>query len=517
ADDLRRYLNRFAILARRAGPVARLKKWVKRNPALTAVLGCLLLAVLAAGLFAFQAKRTGDLLRQKHQVMAVDKAILDAMSGDAESGLRSIAQAEQLGAEPGQLNMLRGLVELHRGHVKEALVHLEQADKQWPDRVAVKALLAMAYLADLQYLRYTEMCVLAEHLGPRTPEDFIFFSQAQAGIDPRRGLATLDRAPARARQSPVARLVRAIIQTWYAQMTGRIEDAEEALRDIDRVELPDNPLLLNMHVQALLTAAHAVGPDRSARDAYWNRAGTVAKQLTRFPDLPIAIQGRCMVYDAIGDDDTLLEVVRQGRQHVENATAFDFYEYDVLYRRKQFGQALASARARRASDSLEYLVPQAVVLVALGQTAEAERLLLRALDIARRAKTAGATFGYLYLLGPGAQIDPRQAARDALEQSSHLIPDWRNGWYRDLLKFNAGQMGDDELVAKAQSSCINQCEGYFYIGLHKLAEGKRAEAKKWFQKSVDTGVFAYDEYLWSRAFLANIDDPNWLPWAIEKK
>jgi serine/threonine protein kinase len=35
ADDLRRYLNRFAIAAKRAGPLTRARKWVKRNPALS--------------------------------------------------------------------------------------------------------------------------------------------------------------------------------------------------------------------------------------------------------------------------------------------------------------------------------------------------------------------------------------------------------------------------------------------------------------------------------------------------
>jgi hypothetical protein len=40
------------------------------------------------------------------------------MSGEAESALRAVAEAEQLGAEAGQLNLLRGLVELHRGRLK---------------------------------------------------------------------------------------------------------------------------------------------------------------------------------------------------------------------------------------------------------------------------------------------------------------------------------------------------------------------------------------------------------------
>jgi len=55
------------------------------------------------------------------------------------------------------------------------------------------------------------------------------------------------------------------------------------------------------------------------------------------------------------------------------------------------------------------------------------------------------------------------------------------------------------------------------VGLHRLAERKRAEAKECFMKSADTGVFSFNEFIWSSAFLACIDDPNWLPWAAEKK
>jgi hypothetical protein len=50
-----------------------------------------------------------------------------------------------------------------------------------------------------------------------------------------------------------------------------------------------------------------------------------------------------------------------------------------------------------------------------------------------------------------------------------------------------------------------------------LAEGNRAEAKAYFRRSVDTGIFTYFEYIWSRAFLARIDDPDWLPWTPMKK
>src|SRR5919204_3043360 len=50
AEDLRRYVNRFAISARRGGPVARAVKWVKRRPGVAALLGGLGAAVLLGGL-----------------------------------------------------------------------------------------------------------------------------------------------------------------------------------------------------------------------------------------------------------------------------------------------------------------------------------------------------------------------------------------------------------------------------------------------------------------------------------
>src|SRR5262249_14319238 len=55
AEDLRRYVNRFAISARRTGPVQRLVKWVKRRPAVAASLGCVLIAVCLMLAFAYQA------------------------------------------------------------------------------------------------------------------------------------------------------------------------------------------------------------------------------------------------------------------------------------------------------------------------------------------------------------------------------------------------------------------------------------------------------------------------------
>jgi serine/threonine protein kinase len=146
ADDLRRYMNRFAISAKRAGPFTRLKKWIARNPAVAGGSIAVVLALGVAGFFAWQAKLDRDQLRAEQRQTAVDKAILEAVSGDATVALEAINEADNKGAEKGQVNLLRGVVEIHRGNPKEALLHLAQADQQLPDSVAVKALQAKAFL-----------------------------------------------------------------------------------------------------------------------------------------------------------------------------------------------------------------------------------------------------------------------------------------------------------------------------------------------------------------------------------
>ena len=86
-----------------------------------------------------------------------------------------------------------------------------------------------------------------------------------------------------------------------------------------------------------------------------------------------------------------------------------------------------------------------------------------------------------------------------------------------MLAYHAGVIDDAELLKKAGAFRYSQCEAHFYIGLGKLADGKRAEAKACFRCSLDTGVFFFGEYMFSLAFLARIDDPDWLPWCPMKE
>src|SRR5262249_27011061 len=124
---------------------------------------------------------------------------------------------------------------------------------------------------------------------------------------------------------------------------------------------------------------------------------------------------------------------------------------------------------------------------------------------------------YLQLLGPEYRVKTREMYLEIHERSAHLIPTWRDRWYHDLLAFHCGLIDDEALLRKAGENRFNLCEAHFYIGLRRWGEGKRSEAKACFRRVMATGVFLYEEYIWSRAFLACIDDPAWMPWVPVKE
>src|SRR5262249_54200072 len=120
AEDVRRFLEGGLIQARGVGLVERLWSRWPRRPDLGVAAASELRARLVAGRFALQAHRIDEQLRTEKRQYAVERAQLAAMNGDADGAAAVIAEAESLGASPGQMHLLRGQVAFHRGDVEAA-------------------------------------------------------------------------------------------------------------------------------------------------------------------------------------------------------------------------------------------------------------------------------------------------------------------------------------------------------------------------------------------------------------
>ena len=81
-----------------------------------------------------------------------------------------------------------------------------------------------------------------------------------------------------------------------------------------------------------------------------------------------------------------------------------------------------------------------------------------------------------------------------------------NAWPLQVGLFLVGKLPESDFLKAADSSHAQQnanqhCEAYFYVGrVHEIA-GDKAEAMSFFQKSVETNVKGFPEYLISQAKL----------------
>lgn len=254
AEDLRRFVNRFAISARRAGLIQRTVKWARRRPAIAASVAVSIGAILLAGLFGFQAALSQRQLKAEQGRNAVEMALLAAMSGDLDATEAAVRQAELMGASVREVRMLRGQIALHRGKPEEAIVHLQQAVELAPNSAAARAMLMMAH-SDAGHIEVIDkMFADLEQLPLITPEDSLFKGQTEAWWDPDRGLQTLNEA-IRLRNSVIARTIRAGLRASYATLTGNPEDALQAIADANIASgmQPDN-----LYVRAAGLHCHTV-------------------------------------------------------------------------------------------------------------------------------------------------------------------------------------------------------------------------------------------------------------------
>jgi serine/threonine protein kinase len=524
AEDLRRYVNRFAIAARRAGPVERLRKWARRHPGLAAALAGVLLLTLAVGFFAHQARladqrRRDEQERHEQEIRsqklhsAVEKAQLAAMSGDLDGAEDGIRQAEQLGATTGQMCVLRGQIALHRRDITSAIHELEEAIKLSPDSVAAHALLALAYWYSNQWNNYEIHLDHAERLAPITTEDYLFKGRAQAYVDPERGLSSMDEA-VRTRDSPIARLFRTEARINLALDSGDLAPAERALAEarVAKGMLPEHSSALLASVDAHIVAAHAYGEARQEekRRSVLAEAEEDARDLERFPRLTEAIDSRCFFLLQTGRENAAYDIFQSSLQDPTYMPS----KLCVLliFRRGESGKALELLERRKVLAEWSTLLWKAYILADLptGHTGA-----LQAYKDFIAQDPGGTAWGVTSLLLLRQRPQAVEAAREFKSRRDELLvlrPE-RYPNAKALLDYQCGDLSAARLLEKAGSHRQQQSDAHFFIGLTNLAEGDQDGARHHFRQAEAILYFKATSYWWSSAFLARMEkDPTWPPW-----
>lgn len=524
ADDLRRFVNRFAILAKRTGPLGRARKWVKRNPALSAAGLVVLLAASAAGFFAWRAhetelrrlaekQRQDEEYRAERREAALEKSLLLALGGDLSGAERSIGEAELLGASAGDVRLMRGQIAFYRGDFATAIEHLEQAVKLQPQRAAPLALLAAACSEFGAFERYYELMSGLTALNLVTYEDFLFTGLAESFERPERGLVAIDEA-IRRRDSSVARSLRARAHSLAAMGNGNLADAELAVEDarIAVTMLPGQPFALAQSVVASLVASGLYEQQGRTQElrATLARARGEVEALERVRQVPVAAIARLFYFRETGNHAAALaEVLNRSRSGVRLSAFDEMFLANELYHNGRFPEAVAVFDRSIARDGNTYLM-QILRCYVLSELPNGPA---RALAAAPEATTSTVFAIYVptisQLLGRRSEA---VAAYRSLHRKFMQAPD-RSEWIAQLLEFGSGLIPAEKLLAAAGSSRLRQCEAHFFVGMALLANGDRDGARDHFRHAADTHVVWYVDHTWSRAFLARLDaDPNWPRW-----
>ncbi len=524
ADDLRRYVDRFAINARRAGPVARGIKFVRRHQALSAACSIALVLGVSASWLAYGIYREGrgraraeqrleraqDTLvrtQQTEQERLFERSLLAAMQGDLAAARDAIREAEHLGASMERLLLLRGQVDTVSADFQSAVAAFKEVLASDPGSLAAHALLAEAYArVDLWTLSREHRTEVFE-LGPASIEDLILAGRMESYHDPVEAERLLDRVVEIDRQNIVARLVRGTIRSQRAYADTDPAHAQRALDDLELAAslLPETAYILSSRLHVHLTAAagyDTVGSSRS-RDAHLDRARAMAERLAAYPDSYEARRWRAYYYERIGDLDHAI----QEWYAIEDKT-IGFLAM-TLYRAGRFDDALdACARYRLHTQTG---TPDFCTSFVMAAMASSREQVIRSFDFGRIVT-----------------MDPHSSRRSVfllwclagdLDRAHEAVrnidaPDDADTQALARVRFMSGEITADDFLRVAASSRLTSATAHLLIAAVHLAEGRRDAAREHLQRAIDCRQDFEFVTTTAAALLSQMDrDAAWPAWA----
>jgi serine/threonine protein kinase len=520
AEDLRRYVNRFAIAARRAGPAERLRKWAKRHPGLTVGAALTILAGSIAAFFAFQAWRARQdkiaseaAARQQLLQEKMQQALQNVLQGDFSSADDAIDAAGRLGAPEEWMQWRRGQIAYHRSDFEKAVELLESAVAKMPDNVAARCLLASAYLWTNSEGAFQTIARF-DSLVPKTPEDYLYKGLIESYFDPIQGLKTLDEAIAR-HSSLIAHVTRATARARFAWLTGNLTGIQQAMQDAAAAKgiFQGSPAALGGSVYVHHYAALLFEQSRKIeqRDAALRSAREDADQLKAFPDLPSAVYHRGVFLADCGFVNEALEVFEGSFRRKQTVSRQNANYAWLLFERGE---------SEKAAEIIEHFVPAGIerdgtlafVVAELPDGPRRARKICEAISGEPAELVTILHCSVLHYLGEkDAACDLIRRFRPRLER----YPQSLMTLYRNQIEY---LKNPDEAAAEkwlATAGLFRSLKGYMhpFIGLTRLGEGNRAAARRQFE----AGHLLRDPYYpachLNRAFLARMDqDPAWPPW-----
>jgi serine/threonine protein kinase len=534
AEDLRRYVNRFAISARRAGPIARTIKWARRRPAMAGLAAAVLVLVgVAAGsayhsrLSAQQARIARQQARAAEGQGKLDQAVEAVLCGQWEKVEPLLEQAEGFGIAPGRIHLLRGLVGVETGEIELAIHELQLAIQMMPDSLGAYALLFQAYADAGDYEAAYTLGSKLVTLQPVLPEDYLYGSWAIQTFWPERSLQWLEYLAAE-HPTAVAHFYLGRARAQHLADTYDPAEIEPTMNSLEaaRAQMP-NAFHLRIYAELIATDIYAVRGDEAESQRYAKLMHQkVESRLREQPDSGDSYWDMAIVAAFDGRWEDALRHIRDTQRY----GLWPYYRFLVLphlYQLGRYEEGLSELEALPAALRVGVTPTYYFVLFAaeVRGPAAAEAALKTyeerwgAADWVSRSERYHAYQGYCFL---GHRAEAVRCARALLPHYPPLLPEQH--FLQSADAYVCAELEETALLAAA-SNRHERNEAHYLIGVTHLADGDRAAAIEHFTAVKEAGnvvcsASSWNRYtpLWAEPMLERMqNDPTWPPWISVKE
>lgn len=258
AEDLRNYVNRFAISARRIGPLGKSYRWLRRHPSVAfSMLTVLLSTAILFGVVWNNrfAQKQAELSRVSSDMF---KALLRADRIEAQKLLK---EGQELGAPHDWLNFSRGVISLFESEYVSARSSLGAVDVGDDNYLAARALLAVAHMWSGDEKAYL---LTLRDVDPESVSGFVetlCAGYAHCWGKPQKAVELLERAESIESNHPLTKVFLAQARRLRAMDIGSLDKArlliEKAIADLEtQRELANTIPLVAMETAMANIVAH---------------------------------------------------------------------------------------------------------------------------------------------------------------------------------------------------------------------------------------------------------------------
>ena len=518
ADDLRRFVDRHAISARRIGPVERGVRWARKHKAVAA-MACVTLAVITcATLIVFSSSRT----QKRRQLQR--EALTAAMSGKSIKATDIIAEAQRYGASEDWAHLLHAQLALFNGNNKEAIELIRHAlakNLSREDELTARAMLADAFVRDGDYNRYRDVIRELDRLSANSiqPETRILLGRALMWTDPTEAVYLLESATEE-ENFPVSYAILANAKAFLALEKQDARIAEEAIQMAAAgiTLLEDSPVTQSSQLFAKLAAADLEQEPLRAPDRLAGAENNVKYLLDNSPEYMRGLYLVGFYYFMTEDYKVAIKVMET---YLANKETLGYVIAPYFYAAIESGdsdlrQTTLELLERATKPHPTDVFFRVLLLLSMktgdgtGYRVGEAREIMRELMEHRGAELWAVDATANWLLGDDERI--RKWAADSLKGSRFT------GFDRKFLEFQTGYLGpgkeaEGKLLTAAGDSARYLGMAHNCIGLRRLYQGQRDAAWRSFERSVNEGFMMWAGTYESRIFLAlHGQDPFWPTW-----